>query len=311
VEAARLTCDLCGPAVLNLRQHDRWFGPRWAGAIRRALALLVGAQHTWTKLAGAAVLAAVLFVAFGKGEYRVEAPFVLEATVQQSICAPFDGYIKAVSVEVGDAVQAGGAALAELDAADLKLQLASARAEHAGYRTQQDAFTRDGDTAKAQIAQADADKVQAQIDLLEYTISKARLVSPITGTLVSGDLKRQIGAPVKTGEILLGVTPIESLRAEVLIPEDQILDVAVGQKGTLATASYPGQRLRFVVERVDPMAEVVSTQNVFKVRARLDETKPWMRPGMEGVAKVTVDQRPYLKIWTRKLVNWVRMKLWI
>jgi biotin carboxyl carrier protein len=311
VEAAKLTCDLCGPAVLNLRQHDRWFGSRWAGAIRRVLALLVGAQYTWTKLAAALVIGLIVFVAFGEGDYRVQAPFVLEATVQQSICAPFDGFVKAASVEVGDAVQADGPVLAELDTADLKLQLASAKAEHVGYLKQQDAYMRDGDTAKAQMAQADADRVQAEIGLLAYTIGKARLTSPITGTIVSGELKRHVGAPVKTGEVLFEVTPIESLRAEILVPEDQILDLAVGQQGNLATASYPGERFRFVVERLNPMAEVVNGQNVFKVRARLDETLPWMRPGMEGVAKVTVDRRPYLKIWTRKLVNWVRLKLWM
>jgi len=50
---------------------------------------------------------------------------------------------------------------------------------------------------------------------------------------------------------------------------------------------------------------------VFKVRVRLQETRPWMRPGMEGVAKVTIDKRPYVWIWTRKVVNWIRMKLWL
>jgi hypothetical protein len=32
---------------------------------------------------------------------------------------------------------------------------------------------------------------------------------------------------------------------------------------------------------------------------------------MEGLAKVDIGQRAYGWIWTRKLVNWVRMKLWI
>ena len=193
----------------------------------------------------------------------------------------------------------------------MRLQLAAARAEQAGYLKQVDGFMRDGDTAKAQVAQAEADKVQAQIELLVYTVGRARLVSPVEGTIVSGELKRQIGAPVKTGQVLFEVTPLESLRAELLVPEDQILDLAVGQEGALATASYPGQRIRFAVERINPVAEVVNGQNVFKVRARLQESRAWMRPGMEGVAKVTVDRRPYLRIWTRKLVNWVRMKLWL
>jgi hypothetical protein len=59
------------------------------------------------------------------------------------------------------------------------------------------------------------------------------------------------------------------------------------------------------------MAEVVNQRNVFKVRVRLLETYPWMRPGMEGVAKVSVGKRRYVWIWTRKIINWIRMKFWL
>ena len=43
---------------------------------------------------------------------------------------------------------------------------------------------------------------------------------------------------------------------------------------------------------------------------RLLEIDPDMRLGMEGLAKIDIDRRPYGWIWTRRLVNWVRMKLW-
>ncbi len=170
---------------------------------------------------------------------------------------------------------------------------------------------RDSETAEAQIAQANSDKIQAQIDLLNYLIEQGKVISPISGAVVIGDLKRQIGAPVKKGDVLFEVTPLESLRAELLVPEDQIFDIAVEQEGYLATVSYPGQRIKFVVERINPMAEVVNNRNIFKVRVRLLETPTWMRPGMEGVAKISVGKRRYIWIWTRRIVNWLRMKLWL
>ena len=142
-------------------------------------------------------------------------------------------------------------------------------------------------------------------------ISKAELVSPISGVIVQGDLKRKIGAPVKTGEILFEVCPLESLRAELHVPEDQIFDIQVGQEGTLVTVSYPNQRIPFIIERINPIAEVVGQRNVFKVRVQLLQRYQWMRPGMEGVAKVTIEKRRYIWIWTRKVVDWVRMKLWL
>jgi len=310
-EAIRLACDLCAPRLLDLHHYDRWFGARVAAGARRGSALVLGAQYTWTKLAVLGGFALMLFLVLGKGWYKVRAPFVLEAVSQHKIAAPFDGFIKSVDVEVGDGIAEGQTTLAELDTAELRLQLASAKAEQAGYLKQADAALRDGKTADAQIAQAHADKAQAQIDLWSYRIGQARIVSPVTGTLVAGDLKRQIGAPVEMGKLLFEVAPLDSLRAQLHVSEDEVSDVTVGQRGSLATATYPGDRIGFVVERVNPAAEVINNRNVFKVRVKLSETRPWMRPGMEGVAKVTVEKRHYAWIWTRKVVNWVRMKLWL
>jgi len=252
----------------------------------------------------------IVFLIFAKGQFKAEASFALEATYQQVVCASFDGYIKSVNVEVGDSVKENETTLAELDTAELRLQLAAAKAEQAGYLKQFAAAMRDSETAQAQIAQANADKTQAQMDLYTYMIEHGKIISPISGTIVEGDLKRQIGAPVKKGDVLFEVTPLESLRAELLVPEDYIFDIAVEQEGYLATVSYPSQRIKFVVERINPMAEVVSNRNVFKVRVRLLETRLWMRPGMEGIAKVSIGKRRYVWIWTRRIVNCLRMKLW-
>jgi multidrug resistance efflux pump len=285
-------------------------GAKLAGAVREAVAVVVGPRHTWAKLIVILAFAAAVFLIFAKGNYRAEASFVLEGTERQVVPAPFDGYLKTVAVEVSDAIKANETSLAELDTAELRLKLAEVKAEKAGYLKQMDAAMRDNETAQAQIAEANAQKAQAQIDLYEYMVAQARLLSPLSGTVVQGDLKRQIGAPVKMGDVLFEVTPLESLRAVLHVREDQITDVQIGQRGRLATASYPAQRIAFEVERVNPIAEVVKQKNVFKVRVRLLELYPWMRPGMEGVAKIDLAKRSYAWIWTRKIVNWVRMKLW-
>jgi hypothetical protein len=111
--------------------------------------------------------------------------------------------------------------------------------------------------------------------------------------------------------VLFEVCPLESLRAQLHGPEDQIFDIEVGQRGELATASYPGRRIEFLVERINPIAEVENERNIFKVRVQLLDTYPWMRPGMEGVAKVSIGKRRYAWIWSRKVVNWIRMKFWL
>ncbi len=311
IETIRLACELCTARLANLYEYDRGILATIAVKLRKYVGVLVGTRYTWVKIVTILCLAAILFLIFARGEFRPKAPFTLEATHQQVIPAPFDGYIKGVDVEIGDTVEGGTTVLGSLDTAELRLSLAASKAEKAGYLKQASAAMRDGETAKAQIAQADADRAQAQIELLEYQISQASLVSPLGGVVVKGDLKRQIGAPVKTGDVLFEVCPLEALRAQLLVSEEEIYDINVGQEGVLATASYPGQQIRFVVERINPIAEVVNQRNVFKVRVQLLETYSWMRPGMEGVAKVSVGQRRYAWIWTRKIVNWIRMQLWL
>ncbi len=311
IETIRLVCELCSARLKNLYEYNRWFGATIAIKSRKFFAGFLGPRHTWAKVMTILCFAAILFLIFAKGQFKAQAPFVLETIEQQVVPAPFDGYLKSVEVEIGEEIEGGTSVLATLDTAELRLQLAAAKAERAGYLKEAAAAMRDNETARAQIAQANVDKSQAQIDLLNYYISRANLISPISGIVVKGDLKRQIGAPVKTGDLLFEICPLESMRAQLMVPEDLIFDIKVGREGRLATASYPNKPIRFVVERVNPMAEVVNQRNVFKVRVRLLETYPWMRPGMEGVAKVSVGKRLYVWIWTRKITNWIRMKLWL
>ena len=104
---------------------------------------------------------------------------------------------------------------------------------------------------------------------------------------------------------------MEGLQAELLVPEDMIGDVVIGQRGELAVTSYPDQRVGFEVIRIWPVAETVEQENIFRVRVRLDEITHWMRPGLEGSARVHISKMPYGQLWSRKMVHWVRMRLWI
>jgi len=310
IETLRLTAELVTPRLVDLHHSDRWIGARAAADLHRSVSTLVGPKHTWLKVAAVAVFGVLAYVTLVKGPYRADAAFVLQATTRQIVAAPYDGFLKSVQVEPGETVEAGETVLGKLETAELRQQLATAKAERIGYLKQAAQAREQGDRAQAQIASAQAAKATAQIELLQHQIDQATLVAPISGTVVAGDLKRQIGRPVETGEALFEIAPLESLRAELSVPEDQITDVQTGQRGELATAAYPNKRIGFVVERINPVAEVVNQRNVFKVRARLDERPPWMRPGMEGTARVDIGRRSYAWLWTRDLRNWIRMKLW-
>ncbi len=311
IEAVRLTCDLCAPRLMDLREHARWFGARMAASVKKKAGTILGPQHTAMKLWAVLIFLSAMFLVFANGEYRVSAPFIFEASIQQAVVAPFDSYIKSVHVDPSDTVNAGQTILGELETSDLRLELAALKAQQQGHRKQRAASMRDGKTAEAQMAEAQIDKLSAEIRLVESHIKQATLVAPISGSLVSEDLKRRMGAPVETGEVLFEIARIELLRAELYVPEESIALVNIGQAGELAAVGHPNRKIRFVVERITPLAEVVNQVNSFRVRARLLDRPKWMRPGMEGLARIDVGKKRYVWIWTHRLTDWLRMKLWI
>ncbi len=311
IETLRLTCDLCTPRLLNLHDHDRWFGARLAAEARQRLGSILGPEHTGVKLAAGLAFVALILLATLNGDYRVNAAFTFKARLQQAVVAPFESFTKEILAEPGDYVDGDKTLLGRLETAELRLKRAALMAEQLSYRKQMTAAMRDRKTAEAQIAQAQSDNVAAQIRLIERQIAQADLTAPISGWVVSEDLKQQIGAPVETGDILFEIARIDDLRAELYVPESSIARVMPAQTGELASVGHPDQKVGFVVERINPIAEVIDNQNVFRVQARLDEHREWMRPGMEGEAKIDAGQKSYLWIATHRLVDWLRLKLWI
>ncbi len=327
VEALRLICELTAPRQVELYERDRWFGARWAKKLGGSFSWFVGATHTWYKVAAIAVLAVSLFMIFARGTYRVEAPFMVEAEQRLAVPAPFDGIVEQVYVKPGDQVAAGVTVLAELQTDELEQELNYARAQQRSHLREADVAMRQGKHGERLISQAKADEAAAQINLLQYRLAKSKVISNVTGVVIQGDLHERANAPVQRGEVMLEVAPVDDLRATLMVPEDRVFDLVRAQRGEageakllegeLATAAEPGKYLPFVVESISPVAEAIEQRNVFRVKVRFtpdEATLPLvrdLRPGMEGLGKIEVGQRSYAWMWTRDLINWVRMKLWM
>jgi len=309
-EGLRLTCNLCAALIGNLHDQDRWIGAKLAISARQGGAALVGPRHTWAKLTAVGVSALILFLVFAKGTYKVDAPFTVEAKEGRVIAAPFDGYLKAVNVDPGDEVAAGKTVLAQMETAELRLRRASLVAERQRFLKEADLARRENKTVEVQIAQYQADGIAADIDEIDYWMSRATIVPEVSGVVVEGDLKRRIGQAVSKGDPLFEVAQLDDLRARLEVVEDRITDIHEGMQGDLATAANPGVYYRFEIERVEPMAQVKEQKNVFAVRVRLLDTTRQLKPGMSGIAKIDAGKRSYAWIWTRQAVDWVRMKLW-
>lgn len=310
IKLLRLIADLVAPRLAELHRHDRWCGARLAGWTREKLAMVFGPKHTWAKLASLACLGAAAYLAVARGEYRVEATFVSQPVEQRVLAAPYDGFIAAVHVRPGDRLDADDTLLASMETAELQSRLAMKKAEALSHRKDAATARREKKFAEEQAAEARVEQANTECSLLEAKLAQADIYSPLSGVILSGDWTRKVGAPVKQGDTLFEVAALARMEADLYVPEDEIADVHEGQTGELAAAGRPDEKIRFQVIRITPLAELVKQKNVFRVQVRLVDPPDWMLPGLEGVAKIDVEERLLIRIWTRRAVNWIKMKIW-
>jgi hypothetical protein len=115
---------------------------------------------------------------------------------------------------------------------------------------------------------------------------------------------------VERGQVLFEIAPLDGYRITLRVDERDIAAVALGQRGELAVASMPGERFAFSVTKVTSVNTAKEGVNFFRVEANLEHRDMRLRPGMEGVGKIHVDERRLVWIWTHTLTDWVRLWLW-
>jgi RND family efflux transporter MFP subunit len=265
--------------------------------------------HSAAKLAVAAALIVIVLLATVHGDYRVAAPTVLEAQVMRAAVAPFTGYIAEASVRAGDRVRAGDL-LGALDDRDLRLERLRWASQYEQFDRQHQEALAKRNAAQVNIIAAQLDQARAQLALLDDQISRIRIRAPFDGLVVKGDLSQSLGAPVERGQVLFEVAPLDAYRVVLEVDERDIAAVAPGQRGLLFLSADPRRGLDFVVERVTPLSAAREGRNAFRVEARLETGAERLRPGLQGVGKITIDRRRVVWIWTHQAIDWVRFALW-
>jgi hypothetical protein len=135
-------------------------------------------------------------------------------------------------------------------------------------------------------------------------------VAPFDGVVIKGDLSQSLGAPVRRGDILLTVAPLDQYRLVIEVDERDIPAVKVGQPGRIALGALSDRALEFRVARVTPVATTREGRVFYEVEGALAEAPPTLRPGLQGVAKITAGERPLAWIWTHRALEWMQLTLW-
>ena len=310
LEVCAAVASVAGP-IVELKRGNEVSLPRHAGrSVKGLWEKLVGAGHSGLKLGAVGLAAVAAFLAVATGTYRVSGDATIEGAVQRAITAPINGYVKEARFRAGDTVKKGQI-IGRFDDRDLKLERVKLASQREQYIRQYREAMANHQRAQAEIVSAQIAQAEAQLALIDEQLSRTLMVAPFDGLIVSGDLSQSLGSPVERGQVLFEIAPRDDYRVALQIDERDIAQVALGQHGELTVASIPGKRFAFTVSKITPVNTAKDGRNFFRVEASLAQPPgPRLRPGMEGVGKIDIDQRKLVWIWTHRFTDWVRLWLW-
>ncbi len=303
------TVALIGPILFD--KHLQYRGPfeKLSSAVNTAARSLGNTHNRWRGFA-TAILAGVIALPFiANGHYRVTADASLEGALRRIIAAPVDGFVAESPIRPGDIVERGQL-LARLDDRDLELERLKWSSDKNQLQREYREAMAEHDSTRVAILRARLDRATAQLGLTEERIARARIMAPMAGIVVAGDLSKSLGAPVEKGQNLFEITPLDAYRVTLEVDERDIAQLTPGQTGRLALVGLPDRHLAFHIERITPIAKQAEGQNFFTVEARLNESPELLRPGMDGVGKIDVGERRLAWIWTHRLLDWLRLRVW-
>lgn len=276
---------------------------------KKLLTRLFGPKYLIWKFSSslAVVLLAVLVLV--KIDYRVSAKTLVEGETQRVAVAPFAGFVVESFVRAGDVVKRDQV-MCSLDDSELRLEQNKWKSEREQSSQKLREAMANHDLASVQVLNAQMQQAEAQLALVEERLARTKVTAPYDGVVISGDLSQLIGSPVEQGKKLFEIAPLDAYRVILQVDEREVSRILIGQSGKLVITGISSEPVPFSVSKVTPVAIAQDGRNYFRVEARLERVPVGLRPGMEGVGKISVGDHRLWWVLTHSFTDWLRLTLW-
>lgn len=308
-ELCEQVATIMAPILHFRRLNDRPITEKLRESYRGLLSNVFGSGYQGKKIIIVFVLSIFLGSFFLRWDYKVSANATLEGAVERVVTSPEGGFIKDASARPGDIVKSG-VILAILDDRDLQLEKLKWTSKYKQVSNEYREALAAHDRSQIGILRAQLLQAEAQQEILEQQLKRTVITSPISGVIVSGDYTKSLGAPVERGQVLYKVSPLDDYRVVLQIDESEVSEIVAGMSGELTLSAAAEDRFEIEVVKITPVSISDNGINYFKVEASLASTPEFLRPGMQGVGKISVGERQMFWIWTHKMTDWVRLKIW-
>ena len=265
---------------------------------------------------------------------KVSANGKIQATKKVDISATVPGQVVQLAVEEGDMVKKGQfllqldsanfragarssessmqALLKDLDSARFNAEQARADLRRAETNNKSGILA-EADLQKARTTSSTADsallaseqrveQARAMLEGAKDTLCKTTIRSPMDGVVTAKRIEEGevavIGVQNQPGTVLLTISDMSVVEAEMEIDETSIPSVALKQNARVHIDAYPNQTFDGVVTEVGNSPIVAAPGNVnneaikFKVKVQLTNPPPGIKPGLSVQADILTGFRP-------------------
>lgn len=310
LESIRTQVEPFTPALVLTSRASRGLLRHGVDTVRTGIAGLTRRGHGMRKVVALMLFLGAMWFAFGTTNYGVDVPVVVRPDEARLLTMPFDGILAEAPVVQGDKVKKGDV-LCRLDTRELLAQQKQLQAELAVAQRRRDQGLAERKPVDARLAEADINLVQSRLAMLDERLERTVIRSPLDGVVVEGDLRQAVGATLTRGQTLYRISPPNVWRLELEIPQYAAADVSAPLTGIFASQARPEEQYGFTVKRLLPSAVQRRNKTVYIAEATINARNDWMRPGMEGTARVNVGPRRVCWVMLHGVLDYLRVHLWL
>jgi len=310
IEQIRQRVEPFIPALGLLRRAHRHLVAHAVDSAREGLASLTEPGRKGRRIAAVLLTFFVGWFLFGHMQYQLAVPAAVRPAEVRHLTVPFDGVLQSARAVEGDRV-ARGDVLCEFDTRDLEQEHARLTAEMKVLEHSVDQAMALRSPVDVALARAQQAVIQTKLDIVNRRREQAVVRSPLDGVIVAGDLRRLVGSVQERGAPLFQVAPLDRWTLEIEVPDGSSADLAEGLPGMFAGNARPEDRCAFHVSRVLGTAQLRESRNVYIAEAQIDESRTWIRSGMEGIARVEMGSRPVWWVVLRRALDYLRVHFWL
>ena len=153
-------------------------------------------------------------------------------------------------------------------------------------------------------------RLQEEARYLEQLRRWLSVCSPVSGLVVTPRLKEKVGQYVREGDVICVVEEPAGSDIEIMLAEQDVGRIQVGQATELKARALPFQRLQTEVARIAPASGRGEVQSTVTVYCSLTDLPDKLRPGMSGYARIYTGRRAIGGVLLNKMLRYVRTEFW-